>query len=102
LVFACACSLNCISIAIWERNLDRAQQRISIATEFPAVARFLLPGCGLLVIFVLNARVSAVHFAVAVSAMLLALLHITRERTEPNVRTALADLVLLLPALALT
>src|SRR3954453_17574936 len=29
LCFACLCSLNCISIAVWERQLDRAQQRIS-------------------------------------------------------------------------
>jgi hypothetical protein len=34
-LFACVCALNCISIAAWERYLDIAQQRISIATAFP-------------------------------------------------------------------
>jgi hypothetical protein len=37
-LFACVCALNCISIAAWERYLDIAQQRISIATAFPRFA----------------------------------------------------------------
>ena len=32
ILFATLCWLNCVSIAIWERNLDRAQGRHSIAT----------------------------------------------------------------------
>jgi hypothetical protein len=34
--FATLCWLNCVSIAIWERNLDRIQGRHSIATFWPS------------------------------------------------------------------
>ena len=37
LLFAILCSLNCMSIAVWERDLDRAQQKHSIATRCPGI-----------------------------------------------------------------
>jgi hypothetical protein len=40
ILFASLCSLNCVSIAIWERDLDRIQGRHSIATRW-AHANFL-------------------------------------------------------------
>ena len=35
IVFGLVCTLNCISIAFWERELDEAQQKVSFATRFP-------------------------------------------------------------------
>lgn len=102
LLFACLCSLNCLSIAVWERDLDIAQQRVSIATAFPAVGR-CLP-----VALVLLAAVSGalaftattdrnVLVCVGASATLLAAVHVCRAAVQADVRTALADLVLLTP-----
>ena len=33
-IFACLCSLNCMGIAVWERDLDRVQGKHSIATRW--------------------------------------------------------------------
>ncbi len=98
-LFAALCSLNCVSIAVWERELDRAQGRVSIATEFAAV-RVCAP-----IALVVLAAVGLVRFdwvgaVVGASAILLAGLHFFRGRFDPDVRTALADLVLLTPLLA--
>ena len=103
-LFACLCALNCVSIAVWERELDRAQGRISIATIFPNLERYLL-----LVLFALTASAlgfpgngtQAVAVWIAGSALLLAGLHFFRNDIAPDVRTALADLVLLTPVAAL-
>ena len=35
IAFGLVCTLNCISIAFWERELDEAQQKVSFATRFP-------------------------------------------------------------------
>ena len=35
LAFAGLCTLNCISIAFWERELDEMQRKVSFATRFP-------------------------------------------------------------------
>jgi hypothetical protein len=53
ILFAALCSLNCISIAIWERDLDRIQGKHSIATRrhsnrgFPRRCRLVDPICRL-------------------------------------------------------
>ncbi len=102
LLFAALCALNCISIAIWERDLDLAQGRISIATEFPKIGRAILLLLVALVVISLSpglVRPNAVgiRMCVAVSGFLLALLHSPGTRLPSDVRTALADLVLLTP-----
>ena len=103
LLFAALCTMNCICIAVWERWLDDAQQRISIATAFPRVSGFVLPA--LLVLAVASLAVARMILAaqticvcLSVSAGLLALTHVFRRRIQSDVRTALADLVLLTPA----
>ncbi len=74
--FACLCVLNCVSIAVWERELDLAQQRVSIATVFPAAGRYLFPILGLFALasfglaFVASAP-RVIFLAVAVSSSLL-------------------------------
>jgi hypothetical protein len=106
LLFAALCALNCICIAMWERWLDHAQQRISVATAFPRVGGAVLPALiGLTSAAFALGRMSAVaqpiYLCVAGSAALLAVVHLCRRRIQPDVRTALADLVLLTPAVPL-
>ncbi|MDQ2918877.1 MAG: hypothetical protein M3R10_03230 [Verrucomicrobiota bacterium] len=91
-LFASLCSLNCLSIAVWERGLDLAQDRVSAATTFPTVARLLLP---MTVAVCLTSCVIG-STELALSAALLAALQIG-NKIQPDVRTALADLVLLTP-----
>lgn len=103
-LFASLCSLNCMSIAVWERNFDRALGRHSIATRWPGMARPVV--------------IAAIVFAVASAALPLcerslrllavcfgtsfALLASLHDRSTPTLddRTALADLVLLTPCVA--
>ena len=94
--FACLCSLNCICIAVWEQELDRAQQRISIATAFPLLSRAMLP---VLLLICLTSPCLAGRFSycIVTSAFLLAALHVYGRKRDCDTRTALADLVLLTP-----
>ncbi len=104
-LFAGLCSLNCISIASWERDLDRVQGKVSIATRHPSVAQQVGTLCGLLA---LAALLSAVVFrsaaplfaCIGVSALLLGWLCRSLVSSIDQ-RTALADLVLLTPIAAL-
>ena len=106
ILFACLCSLNCVSIAVWEREVDLAQMRISLATAFPIVGRYLLTLLIFLSLTSLGAAISSstgrsVYLCVAISAMLLTLVHFRRNDINADFRTALADLVLLTPIAAL-
>ncbi|MGI8820578.1 MAG: hypothetical protein ACR2ID_06915 [Chthoniobacterales bacterium] len=100
ILFAGVCACNCIGIAVWERALDLAQGRISVATAFPRIEPWVAP-------LLLGLAATSVAWGLAIygcltaSAVLLALVHIFRSRLAPDVRTALADLVLLTPWLAL-
>lgn len=103
LLFGCLCSLNCICIAVWERELDVAQQRVSIATALPGVAARLPLMVGAIALMssaaaLLSLRGAAVYEGIAVSSLLLGALHLCGERVQRDHRTALADLALLLPA----
>jgi hypothetical protein len=120
--FAALCSLNCISIAWWERELDRAQGKVSIATRHPRVTRLVGKACLALGVaaatFAICLPTAAPLFAcISVSALLLRWLGASSDIKErrfeiaPAVssrrflgrdkRTALADLVLLTPVVAL-
>ena len=103
-LFGALCSLNCISIAFWERPVDQAQSRESIATIWPSGAKYLVPvAVCITVSAVLASRWSVplalVNSCVALSAVLLAALHSLRGFVARDDRTALADLVLLTPLL---
>lgn len=105
-LFACLCALNCISIAVWERELDAAQERVSIATALSAIGRYLLPALCLLTltsvalcVMVSNGR--NVYACIAASAVLLGSVHAFGRTILPDTRTALADLVLLSPLVLL-
>ena len=100
LLFAILCSLNCMSIAVWERDLDRAQGKHSIATRHPSIGVPVRAFCILVAVTaLLLATASASLFPIAISlsagAALLTVLHFVSVGRDE--RTALADLVLLTP-----
>lgn len=123
--FACLCSLNCISIASWERQLDRAQGKVSIATHHPGFARHTGKICAALALvsfaMAMIYRPAAPAFVCAcVSAVLLGWLNASADFKEGRFQnrprrcvnrrslemdrdrhTALADLVLLTPIIPL-
>jgi hypothetical protein len=100
ILFASLCSLNCVSIAIWERALDRIQGKHSIATRcanansLPRLLLLLLPaGSVLLALF--DPGAWPVALCLGASGLLLgALRSVPVSRDE---RTAFADVVLLTP-----
>jgi hypothetical protein len=101
--FAALCFLNCVSIAMWERDLDRTQGKHSLATLWPdaniprALLPVLLAGCALLLVF--DVQIWPVALSLGTSGLLLgAIPHMAVSRDE---RTALADLVLLAPLVLL-
>jgi hypothetical protein len=105
ILFAILCTFNCLSIAAWERELDAAQGKTSLLTGWPAVAGALKSiGYGI----ALAALVCAIFWRFAlplwlclgVSALLLVRLNLAPHLSRDS-RTALADLVLLTPLLAL-
>jgi hypothetical protein len=102
--FAALCALNCISIAGWEYELDRAQRKVSLATRHPRVVAQTAKICMALALacFVAGAiwkLAASVLHCVSASALLLAWLNIAR--TSLDRRTAFADLVLLTPIIPL-
>jgi hypothetical protein len=125
LAFVCLCSLNCISIAIWERRLDQAQGKVSVATRHPGVARHVTKVCGGLALAsfamaIMYRPAAPVFVCAGGSAMLLGWLNASADFKEGRFqnrprravnrrslgmnrdqRTALADLVLLTPMLPL-
>jgi hypothetical protein len=100
ILFASLGSLNCVSIAIWERDLDRIQGKHSIATRWAhanSVPRVLLlvllAGSVMLAVFDFAAR--PVALCLGASGLLLgALPFFPVSRDE---RTAFADVVLFTP-----
>jgi hypothetical protein len=105
LLFAILCTYNCLSIAAWERELDFAQGKATFMTGWPRAAR-ALKVIGLVFALVVVGFGFIWHFAwplwlcLAASALLLVRLN-TAEHLSRDERTALADLVLLTPFVAL-
>ena len=105
-LFASLCSLNCISIAVWEKTLDLVQKKNSIATRWDGVQSLLglvalaLVVCAIAAAFVTQAPVQ-LYVCIATSAVLLGVLDWLGESIPRDERTALADLVLLTPLLLL-
>ena len=103
--FAALCSLNCISIADWERELDRAQSKVSIATRHPRLARSagkicLGLGFALFAMAIFFPAAILIFVCLATSALLLAWLNSSSVGSDDS-KTALADLVLLTPVIGL-
>ena len=100
ILFAALCSLNCISIAIWERDLDRIQGKHSFATcwlHANSLARLLLLLllAGSVVLAAFDPAAWPVALCIGASGLLLGALHfVPLSRDE---RIAIADVVLLTP-----
>jgi hypothetical protein len=100
ILFASLCSLNCVSIAIWERDLDRIQGKHSIATRWAganSLARillFLLPAASVL-LGLFDPGAWPVMLCIGVSSLLLGALRFVRVSRDE--RSALADIVLFTP-----
>ena len=106
LAFAFLCTLNCISIAAWERDLDVAQGKISIATRYVLVRRHLgkiaiALALASLIAPLIQHNAASIFGCVSASALLLALLDFVGEAIGRDQQTALADLVLLTPLVVL-
>ena len=99
--FATLCALNCVSIAFWERDLDLAQQRSSLATALPSLQPAAALGCVVVAFLAFAYSRQVVAVCIAVSAALLAILNWRHLNATSDARTALADLVLLTPLAAL-
>ena len=104
ILFGGLCSLNCMSIAVWERDLDKEQGKHSCATDRPRAGAFVLILTAIVALVCL-AEVVAIPairpltICLGSSATLLLALHILPMARDE--RTALADLVLLTPLLFL-
>jgi len=100
LLFAALCWLNCASIAFWERDLDRAQRKHSVATRWPQAAAFA-PAASITLAVASGAlgfvdhQLGPLAICLSLSAALLAALPLAPVSRDE--RTALADLVLLTP-----
>lgn len=125
LAFAALCALNCISIARWERELDQAQKKVSIATRHPSFTSRTDLICGglavgALLLIIVDRAAAPILGCACVSALLLSWLNASADLREGRFqnrprrfgnrrslgidrdqRTALADLVLLTPILLL-
>jgi hypothetical protein len=124
--FAALCALNCISIAGWEYELDRAQRKVSLATRHPRVVAQTAKICMALALACFVAAAiwtvaASIFICIGVSAGLLAWLNASSQTKEgrfqnrPRSRsrginrrslgmdecTAFADLVLLTPIIPL-
>ena len=100
LLFAILCSLNCMSIAVWEQDLDRAQSKHSIATRCPGIGVPIRVFCIVVAVAALLLTAVAgsllpIAMSLSAGAALLAILHFLSIGDDE--RTALADLVLLTP-----
>ncbi len=100
LLFAILCSLNCMSIAVWERDLDRAQRKHSIATRCPDIGVPIRIFCivvalAALLLAAIASSLLPIAISLSAGAALLAILHFVSIGNDE--RTALADLVLLTP-----
>jgi hypothetical protein len=100
ILFVGLCSLNCISVATWESDLDRAQGKHSIATRWPPIQSYLRMALLILLIascllMLFDRHLRPICACLSVSASLLVWLHVLPAGRDE--RTALADLVLLTP-----
>jgi hypothetical protein len=104
ILFGWVCALNCLSIAVWEREWDREQGKHSFATDRPSARLCVLVVAVLVAIAcfvesVVNPVGRPLTTCMGLSALLLLALHfLPMARDE---RTASADLVLLTPIIVL-
>ena len=106
-LFAAVCALNCVAIEEWESLRERdfgAGERSLPAKNFGFVSgRFAVAVaiCAALMTPVVRLRgeFSAIGAAIAVSALLILILDLTRERISADALRVLVDVALLVPAI---
>jgi hypothetical protein len=104
LLFAMLCSLNCLSISVWERSLDLGQGRVSFAVshsrwnQLPEIVSSCLGLSGALL--TMNSTLRWLGICLAISATGLVVLN-RLDGVQRDVRVAWADLVLLTPLIFL-
>ena len=100
ILFGILCSLNCLSISVWERDLDIAQGKDSFATAHPQLLWLPQAACFVLGVLALGMAVAretrAISLSLASATILLAFLNRTSSLPRDE-RVALADIVLLTP-----
>jgi hypothetical protein len=102
ILFGILCSLNCLSISVWERDLDIAQGKESFATVHPQL--LWLPqvvglGLGVLALcMAIAGEARTISLCLTSSAILLVLLNHVGSLPRDE-RVALADIILLTPLL---
>ena len=104
LAFATLCALNCVSIAGWERDLDRAQRKVSLATRHPRIAAHAGKICAALALACFGLTfysATTKWFFICVSSSALLLGWLNRGEGGEDRRTALADLLLVTPIVVL-
>jgi hypothetical protein len=105
ILFAAVCTLNCVAIDEWEnlRERDFGGYRRSLAAKDFGSGKFAvaLAICAALMTPVIRLRgeFSAIGAAIAVSALLILLLDLMRERISADALRVLVDVALLAPAL---
>jgi hypothetical protein len=107
-LFAAVCTLNCVAIEEWERGRE-PKSNVAVSRESVAAGvgfgsgRFAaaLAVCATLMAPVVRLRgeLSAIGAAIAVSALLILLLDLMRERISADALRVLVDVALLAPAL---
>jgi hypothetical protein len=108
LLFAAVCTLNCVAIEEWERVRARSREmgatdgRLASSTFASGKFALALAMCAALLTPVVRLRgeFSAIGAAIAVSALLILILDLMRERISADGLRVLVDVALLLPALA--
>jgi len=105
LLFAMLCSLNCLFIYAWEHATSRSSHPPHATTRaalhhLPALAVFNAIAAAALALFDRRSP-RPISSAIALSALILLTLHLTRRRFSPLTLRAAADLALLTPLLFL-
>jgi hypothetical protein len=98
--FAALCALNCISIARWEYDLDRAQGKVSIATRQPEIARhsgLIAFSLGVAALVMATILPFAAPLLACIGGSAFSLAWLNSRPIDTDRRTALADIVLLTP-----
>ncbi len=100
ILFGILCSLNCLSISVWERDLDVAQGKESFATAHPQLLWLPQAAClglgGLALCMAIPNETRAISLCLTSSATLLAFLNEANSLRRDE-RVALADIILLTP-----
>ena len=103
-LFAGLCTLNCLFIALWERDLDVAQEQVSLLGSSPKTAHFIpiLTGFFILVTtFSYTLQPPVFTVALSLAALLLLGLHTLQAKLSLTALRVLADVALLTPLLFL-